>query len=83
LTKKFTAESAENAEIFGFKKHPFSHGWWRTNFVAAWGFGRYAPEASAGIGRDSEKIPTNTSSPHSSFGERWKSVFNISFPLKL
>jgi predicted RNase H-like HicB family nuclease len=22
----------------------------------AWGFGRYAPEASAGIGRDSEKI---------------------------
>jgi hypothetical protein len=23
----------------------------------AWGFGRYAPEASARIGRDSEKIP--------------------------
>ena len=28
-----------------------------TSFVVAWGFGRYAPEASAGIGRDSEKVP--------------------------
>jgi hypothetical protein len=68
MTKKFIAESAENAEIFGFKKQPFSHGWRRTNFVVAWGSERYAPEASAGIGRDPEKIPTNTSSPHSSFG---------------
>jgi hypothetical protein len=24
----------------------------------AWGFGRYAPEASAGIGREPEKAPT-------------------------
>jgi hypothetical protein len=34
--------------------YPFSHGWPMASFLVAWGFGRYAPEASAGMGKDSE-----------------------------
>ena len=37
--------------------YPFSHGWPGTSFVGAWGFGRYTPEASAGMTRDSKKTP--------------------------
>jgi len=34
---------------------PFSDGGPGAGFVVAWGFGRYVPEASAGMGKDSEK----------------------------
>ena len=39
--------------IFAFW-YPFSHGG-RQALLLAWGFGRYAPEASVGMSRDSEK----------------------------
>jgi hypothetical protein len=38
----------------GSNPYPFSHGWPPASFLVAWGFGRYAPEVPAGMGKDSE-----------------------------
>jgi len=38
--------------------YPFSGGGWKA-LLLAWGFGRYAPEASVGMSRDPEKALTD------------------------
>jgi hypothetical protein len=50
MRKRFTG-SMENQDGNRFKGTPSVRGGPGTNLVVAWGWGRYAPEASAGIGQ--------------------------------